>query len=157
MTSDDDSSESDGSDIDLWMCAKGAAGNGEEGNAIHHGKTGRRGEGGQGGNEGTKGGEKAAAAKTRKMGDEGGKGGGAGWKSARGGKGGQPLSEDKAETARAVQREVAEANRRRHVLDALSTSNRRWNQHVYLGNPVTCASWIEPELTFILRVSLLDQ
>jgi hypothetical protein len=26
-----------------------------------------------------------------------------------------------------------------------------------LPNPTTCASWIEPDLTFTLRVSLLDQ
>lgn len=26
-----------------------------------------------------------------------------------------------------------------------------------LPNPSTCASWIEPDLTFVMRVSILDQ
>jgi hypothetical protein len=39
-----------------------------------------------------------------------------------------------------------------------------WEEHLYnldqrikLPNPATCASWIEPDLTFVMRVSILDQ
>ena len=39
-----------------------------------------------------------------------------------------------------------------------------WEEHVYnlgqrskLPNPTTCASWIEPDLTFVMRLSILDQ